>query len=193
MPRKAKPASSPPPLASPSQRTELRRWPGPWFQMYGRDLPWRRTDDPYAVLVSELMLQQTQVATVQPYFRRWMERFPTFGALAAAPETEVLHAWQGLGYYARARNLHAAARRVVEQHDGVLPDDDAAIAALPGVGRYTRGAIRSFAFDRPVAAVDANIARVIARLFAISEPIDSTAGAARVWEAAELLLPESGG
>src|SRR3954465_11370371 len=174
MPRKAKPASSPPPLASPSQRTELRRWPGPWFQMYGRDLPWRRTRDPYAILVSELMLQQTQVATVKPYFERWLARFPDFPTLAAAEESAVLHAWQGLGYYARARHLHRAARHVVEHHAGALPDDAAApaappppgpggrvgghhagalpddaaaIAALPGVGRYTQGAIASFAFD----------------------------------------------
>jgi len=172
---------------------QLRQRLTDWFAAHGRDLPWRRTHDPYAVLVSEFMLQQTQVATVQPYFLRWLQRFPTFQALAAAPEAEVLHAWQGLGYYARARNLHAAARQVVELHGGTLPDDDSAIAALPGVGRYTQGAIASFAFDRPSAAVDANIARVLARLFALTEPIDTTAGSARLWESAELLLPPEGG
>ncbi|HEV7406625.1 MAG TPA: A/G-specific adenine glycosylase [Chthoniobacteraceae bacterium] len=174
-------------------RDRFREQLGAWFLENGRDLPWRRTRDPYAILVSELMLQQTQVATVQPYFERWLARFPDFRTLAAAEESEVLHAWQGLGYYARARNLHRAARHVVERHAGALPDDSAAIAALPGVGRYTQGAIASFAFDRPAAAVDANIARVLARLFAIEEPIDSTAGARRVWEAAELLLPRTGG
>jgi len=193
MPRKAKPAPASIPLASPAARVQLRQRLNQWFAAHGRDLPWRRTHDPYAVLVSELMLQQTQVATVQPYFLRWLQRFPTFHALAAAPEADVLHAWQGLGYYARARNLHAAARQVVERHGGTLPDEDTAIASLPGVGRYTRGAIASFAFDRPVPAVDANIARVLARLFAIAEPIDTTAGSARLWQSAELLLPPKGG
>ena len=186
--------SSPPkPLTSPAARTRLRAKLAAWFQENGRDLPWRRTRDPYAILVSELMLQQTQVATVKPYFERWLVRFPSFAALAAAEEADVLHAWQGLGYYARARNLHRAAKHVTERHAGALPDDTDAIAALPGVGRYTQGALASFAFDRPAAAVDANIARVIARLFAIAEPIDSTSGARRVWEMAELLLPKSGG
>lgn len=178
---------------SPAARAQLREQLGAWFLAHGRDLPWRHTRDPYAILVSELMLQQTQVATVKPYFERWLARFPDFATLAAAEESAVLHAWQGLGYYARARHLHRAARHVVEHHAGALPDDPAAIAALPGVGRYTQGAIASFAFDRPAAAVDANIARVLARLFAIEEAIDSTAGARLVWEAAELLLPERGG
>jgi A/G-specific adenine glycosylase len=178
---------------SAAARAHFRELLSMWFLANGRDLPWRRTRDPYAILVSELMLQQTQVATVKPYFERWLARFPDFATLAAAEESAVLHAWQGLGYYARARNLHRTARHVVEHHAGALPNDDAAIAALPGVGRYTQGAIASFAFDRPAAAVDANIARVLARLFAIKEPIDSPAGARRIWEAAELLLPETGG
>src|ERR1043165_2438781 len=118
-----------------------------WFREAARDLPWRRTHDPYAIMVSEFMLQQTQVSTVIPYFERWMQRFPTFAALADAEESEVLSAWQGLGYYSRARRLHAAARAVVERHEGKLPADHAAIAALPGVGRYTAGAIVAFAFD----------------------------------------------
>jgi A/G-specific adenine glycosylase len=193
MPRPAIAQTTPPLANGAAARGQFRRRLGAWFQEHGRDLPWRRTRDPYAILVSELMLQQTQVATVKPYFERWLARFPDFATLAAAEESAVLHAWQGLGYYARARNLHRAARHVVEHHAGALPDDSAAIAALPGVGRYTQGAIASFAFDRPAAAVDANIARVLARLFAIEEPIDSTAGARRVWEAAELLLPKTGG
>src|SRR5204862_6683988 len=103
-----------------------------WFQAHGRDLPWRRTHDPYAIMVSEFMLQQTQVATVRDYYARWLKRFPDFTTLARATEADVLHVWQGLGYYARARNLHRAAQQVVAQHDGKLPNDLVAIAALPG-------------------------------------------------------------
>src|SRR3954466_6815792 len=108
-----------------------------WYREHGRDLPWRRTRDPYAILVSEVMLQQTQVAAVLPYYERWLERFPTFTALAAAEESDVLHAWQGLGYYSRARNLHAAAKAIVSQYGGVLPPDPAILQTLPGMGRYT--------------------------------------------------------
>jgi A/G-specific adenine glycosylase len=193
MRRKANPPTEPILSRSAAARAGLREALGAWFQEHGRDLPWRRTRDPYAILVSELMLQQTQVATVKPYFERWLQLFPSFTALAEAKEDDVLHAWQGLGYYARARNLHKAARAVVDRHGGVLPDDLEAIATLPGVGRYTQGAIASFAFDRPAAAVDANIARVLARLFAIAEPIDGTLGARKIWDAAELLLPETAG
>ena len=147
----------------PEKRSAVRRALIGWFARAGRDLPWRRTYDPYAVLVSEFMLQQTQVATVIPYYERWLARFPDAAALARAPEAEVLRAWEGLGYYARARNLHRAARAIVETRGGGFPTDLAAIAALPGVGRYTAGAVASFAFDLPAAAVDANIARVLAR------------------------------
>ena len=166
-------------------RAKLARW----FRASGRDLPWRRTTDPYAILVSEFMLQQTQVATVIPYFERWLARFPDFGALAAADEADVLHAWQGLGYYARARNLHRAAKHVVERHGGALPGGLDAIRALPGVGRYTAGAIASFAFDLPAPIIDANVARVLARLLDLRQPIDSTRGAAILWQCAESLLP----
>jgi A/G-specific adenine glycosylase len=159
----------------------------------GRDLPWRRTTDAYAILVSEMMLQQTQVATVIPYYERWLDRFPTVAALAEAEEAEVLAVWQGLGYYARARNLHRAARAVMERHEGVLPAEVAALEALPGIGRYTAGAIATFAHDRAVPAVDANIGRVLARLFDIREAIDAEEGKSAVWEAAERLLPERGG
>ena len=143
---------------------EFRRSLQRWFRLSGRDLPWRRTRDPYAILVSEFMLQQTQVATVIPYYQRWLKRFPDFTALAHASESDVLHAWQGLGYYARARNLHAAGKFVEENCGGQLPLDTARIAQLPGVGRYTAGAIASFAFDRSEPIVEANIARVLARL-----------------------------
>ena len=164
-----------------------------WFQANGRDLPWRRTRDPYAIMVSEFMLQQTQVATVMPYFQRWLARFPSFAALAAASEDDVLSVWQGLGYYSRARNLHRAAQCVVAEHGGTLPSDVAAILRLPGVGRYTAGAIASFAFDLPVAAVDANIARVLARLMNLRLPIDSQPGNTALWAAADALLPADRG
>ena len=160
-----------------------------WFERAGRDLPWRRTRDPYAILVSEVMLQQTQVATVLPYYRRWLERFPNFAALARATEPEVLHAWQGLGYYGRARNLHATAKNVTEKLGGQLPQDPAAMAQLPGIGRYTSGAIASFAFDRSAPVVEGNIARLLARLTNCKIAIDTAAGRARLWQTAELLVP----
>ena len=171
----------------------LRAALGAWFAEHGRDLPWRRTRDPYAIMVSEFMLQQTQVATVVPYYERWLARFPDFQTLAAATEAEVLALWQGLGYYSRARNLHRAAQQVVADFAGTLPAEAATIERLPGIGRYTAGAITSFAFDIPVAAIDANIARVLARLIDLREPIDSSSGAAILWQAATALLPKSGG
>ena len=160
-----------------------------WFSVHARDLPWRTNLDPYSVLVSELMLQQTQVTTVLPYYLRWMNRFPDFPALASAPEQEVLSLWQGLGYYSRARNLHRAAIRVCTEHGGRLPSDVEALRRLPGVGPYTAGAIASFAFNLPVPAVDANIARVLARLDNLLLPVDSGAGRRRLWELAGELLP----
>ena len=163
-----------------------------WFDVHGSDYPWRRTEDPYAILVSELMLQQTQVATVlsRKYFENWLERFPDVHALAVAPEQDVLKAWEGLGYYNRARNLQKAAKAVVEEHGGEFPRDPKMILALPGVGRYTAGAVASFAFDLSEPIVDANIARVLARLFDCRERIDSTAGQKALWRWAEALVPE---
>jgi A/G-specific adenine glycosylase len=143
-------------------------------------------------MVSEFMLQQTQVASVIPYYRRWLERFPDFAALARAKESEVLHAWEGLGYYARARNLHAAAEFVRENLGGELPADAAKIAQLPGVGRYTAGAIASFAFDLSEPIVEANIGRVLARLTNSQIPIDSATGRAQLWRVATALLPRLG-
>jgi len=136
------------------------------------------------------MLQQTQVVTVIDYFKRWMIRFPDFRSLAQAPEAEVLHAWQGLGYYSRARNLHRAAQKIVEFHGGEMPRDLPSIQALPGLGRYTAGAVATFAFDRSTPIVDANIARVLARLEDFSDPIDSAAGQKWLWQMAEELQPE---
>lgn len=165
-----------------------------WFAEEGKSYPWRESEDPYEMLVSEMMLQQTQVATVlgRGYYRRWLERFPDVGALAAADEAEVLRLWEGLGYYSRARNLHKAARVVVDQYDGEFPREVAQIEALPGVGRYTAGAVASFAFDAPAPAVDANIARVLARLFDFRERIDTTGGSAQLWEWAAALVPVDG-
>ena len=160
-----------------------------WFAQAGRDLPWRRTRDPYAILVSEFMLQQTQVATVLAYYRRWLAKFPDVRALAAASLEEVLRAWEGLGYYARARHLHRAAQVIVAEHGGVFPRELAHIANLPGVGRYTAGAVASFAFDLSTPIVDANIARVLARITKLELPIDTAPGQRALWTAAEALLP----
>src|SRR5438094_2868033 len=160
-----------------------------WYRRYGRDLPWRGTRDPYAILVSEFMLQQTQVSTVIPYYNEWLRRFPDFAALARASESDILHAWQGLGYYARARNLHAVAITVQNRRGGRFPRRIAAMRALPGVGRYTANAIATFAFDRPVAIVETNTARVLARLFNLCSPIDRTAGRQALWKRASMLVP----
>src|SRR5499427_5609972 len=146
-----------------------------WYDRHRRTLPWRapagERGDPYVVWLSEIMLQQTTVATVGDYFRRFIERWPTIEVLAAAPLDEVLSAWAGLGYYARARNLHACAQAVAETHGGRFPADEAALLALPGIGRYTAAAIRAIAFDQPASAIDGNVERVIARLFAIETPL----------------------
>ena len=160
-----------------------------WYRKNARDLPWRRTFDPYAILVSEFMLQQTQVATVIPYYEGWLRRFPDFATLAAASENDVLHAWQGLGYYSRARNLRATAIAVMEKHGGVFPRNIAFIQELPGIGRYTANAIATFSFDRSVPIVEANIARVLCRLFDFQTPIDTSAGREQLWSAAARLLP----
>lgn len=162
-----------------------------WYRRYGRDLPWRKTRDPYAILVSEVMLQQTQVATVIPYYYEWLGRFPTIHALARSREADVLHAWQGLGYYARARNLHAAARTITKQHRGRFPRELDQIRELPGVGKYTANAIASFAFDKSVPIVETNTARVLARLFNIRAPIDQTAGRTALWSCAAALIPKT--
>ena len=161
-----------------------------WFAEHGRDYPWRRTTDPYAVLVSELMLQQTQIATVldRGYYARWMERFPDVRTLAAAAEHEVLRAWEGLGYYRRARFLHQLAKSVLAQHDGVFPHDIGSIRALPGVGRYTAGAVASFAFDAAEPIVDGNVARVLSRLCNDATPIDSASGQQSLWGRATQLV-----
>ena len=174
----------------PQYATGFRRALLPWYRKNGRDLPWRRTRNPYAILVSELMLQQTQVATVIPYYERWMRRFPDFASLAAAPESEVLHAWQGLGYYARARNLHATAKKVLAEHGGKLPTSESEMQLLPGVGRYTANAISTFAFNHSLPIVEANTARVLARLTNLHARIDSGLGRNALWATAAALVPK---
>jgi A/G-specific adenine glycosylase len=169
----------------------FRRSLAVWFERYGRDLPWRRTGDPYAILLSEFMLQQTQVATVIPYYHKWLRRFPNFASVARASQNAVLHAWQGLGYYSRARNLHATAKLVQARYGGAFPGDAAAIRKLPGVGRYTANAVATFAFNQPVPIVEANSSRVLARLFDMRVPIDSAIGQETLWRNAAQLVPES--
>jgi A/G-specific adenine glycosylase len=164
-----------------------------WFRRHGRDLPWRQTRDPYAILVSEMMLQQTTVAAVVPYFERWMKRFPSVHELAAADESEVLALWQGLGYYRRARNLHAAAKKISVGLAGKFPRDYDGLRDLPGVGDYTAEAVRAFAFDESVPVLDANVIRVVARLFDIRTPVDTAKGLAKVRGKLEELLPSKGG
>lgn len=164
-----------------------------WFAVSGRVLPWRSNPHPYAVLVSEFMLQQTTVAAVVPFFERWMARFPDVHKLAAAPEADVLKLWEGLGYYSRARNLHRAAQAVCTRHHGVVPADAADLWALPGVGPYTAAAIAAFAFDQCVPVLDANINRVVARLFNYKNDITTAAGKSFLESSAAALLPESGG
>lgn len=163
-----------------------------WQKAYGRhDLPWQNTRDPYRIWVSEIMLQQTQVATVIPYYQRFMAHFPSIASLAAADENAALTHWSGLGYYARARNLHAAARQIVAAHQGVFPDSVAAIAALPGIGPSTAAAIAAFAFGARGAILDGNVKRVLARCFGIEGFPGDKAVEAKLWALAESLLPDA--
>jgi A/G-specific adenine glycosylase len=166
----------------------LRRALLQWYRRNARVLPWRGVRDPYHVWVSEIMLQQTQVATARPYYERFVARFPTVRALARAPVDRVLAAWSGLGYYRRARHLHAAAGMVVREHAGRVPSEPRAFGALPGVGRYTVGAVLSIGFGAPLAVLDGNVARVLARVFARSWSIRRPAGARALWAVAERLL-----
>jgi len=161
-----------------------------WYQKHKRDLPWRRTHDPYAILVSEIMLQQTQVQTVIPYYERWLKAFPNFQTLARAPLNKVLKRWEGLGYYSRARNLHALAKAVMKLHKGHLPEDPDALRALPGIGRYTSGAILSIAFHKPFPLVDGNVMRVLSRAYAIREDIKEAETQKKFWALAEELVPK---
>jgi A/G-specific adenine glycosylase len=161
-----------------------------WYGEAGRHLPWRNIEDPYAIWVSEIMLQQTQVKTVLPYYARWLNQFPTVAALAAADLQTVLKAWEGLGYYARARNLHQAAQQIMIAYGGRIPSDFEQITALPGIGRTTAGGILSSAFNLPHAILDGNVKRVLARLVAL--PVPPTKAMAELWRLSERLLdPEN--
>ncbi len=160
-----------------------------WYSREKRDLPWRRTRDPYRIWVSEAMLQQTRVETVIPYYERFLKRFPTLKALALADRQDVLKAWEGLGYYRRAVHLHEGARAVSARHGGCFPQEAALIRSLPGIGEYTAGAIRSIAFGQDAALVDGNVARVFSRLAAISLPVLDPAAKRLFWGLAEALLP----
>jgi A/G-specific adenine glycosylase len=163
-----------------------------WWDEHGRkDLPWQRDDDPYKIWLSEIMLQQTQVATVIPYFERFIQQFPRVHDLAAAELDEVLHLWSGLGYYARGRNLHAAARKVVDEFDGRFPQTLGELTALPGVGRSTGGAILAQAFNQPVPILDGNVKRVLTRLEGITEWPGQGKIEKQLWELSASLLPES--
>jgi A/G-specific adenine glycosylase len=170
----------------------LRRALLTWYRRERRDLPWRATRDPYRVWLSEVMLQQTQVATATPYYERFVARFPNLRALARAPLDRVLTAWSGLGYYRRARHLHAAARLVVREHAGRVPSEPRAFAALPGVGRYTAGAVLSIGFGVPLPVLDGNVARVFSRLTGLPLSIKRPADAKRLWAMAEAWMPPPG-
>mgnify|MGYP003633646069 CR=1 FL=1 len=165
-----------------------------WFRDCGKDYPWRNTSDPYAILVSELMLQQTQIVTVlkKGYFTRWLRKFPDWESLASAQEEEILKAWEGLGYYNRARNLQKAAKVICQDYEGVVPRDVDLLQSLPGVGRYTAGAVMSFAFNQRAPIVDGNVVRVLARLFAYGEPVDTPKSSRLIWEWADQLTPVGG-
>lgn len=169
------------------------RFPGDslleWYARNARDLPWRRDRDPYRIWISEIMLQQTRVDTVIPYYRRWLDRFPDIGSLAAADREEVLAAWEGLGYYSRARNLQDAARSIMDRHDGRFPDDPEQVARLKGIGPYTRAAICSIAFGHDLAAVDGNVIRVLSRWFLLEEDIRRPATVTAIRSLAQSILP----
>ena len=161
-----------------------------WYDQHGRKLPWRESADPYRIWLSEVMLQQTTVAAVVPYFERFTTRFPTIQSLAEADADEVLRLWEGLGYYSRARNLHRASQAVVNEYAGRFPSDVEVLRTLPGIGRYTAGAISSFAFDQPAAIVEANTERLYARLLALRDDVRASASQKHLWQFAEELVPE---
>ncbi len=186
MPAKSTPTTRKPPSVQRFTRALLA-----WYRKSARDLPWRRTRDPYEVIVSEFMLQQTQVSRVLEYYPRFLKRFPTVYKLAAAKPRVVMEAWEGLGYYARARNLHALAKEV-SGVGGQMPDDPEELMKLPGVGRYTAGAVASFAYEKPVPAVDTNVARVIERYFTGKRETRNGKRTNQIWAIAGAIVPKNG-
>jgi A/G-specific adenine glycosylase len=192
---KARRAEREVPAIAPDVRAGFGRQLRSWYRRNARDLPWRRTRDPYQVLVSELMLQQTQVSRVVIKYGEFLERFPTLQHVARAKPSRVMEAWEGLGYYARARNLHRLAREVTggdRASDGQLPAEPDALRALPGIGAYTAGAVASFAYERRAALVDTNVARVLKRAFAPKAQLKTAKGQRIVWGLAESMLPRTG-
>ena len=175
-------------MDAPDRDVEIARNLAVWFGRAARDLPWRRTRDPYRIWLSEVMLQQTRVDTVIPYYERFLARFPDARSLAAAPLDDVLALWSGLGYYSRARSLHLAAQQIVEQHGGELPRSAEGLRALTGIGPYTAGAVASIAFDAPEALVDGNVARVLSRVYAITADARGTEAQKLFWETAARLV-----
>ena len=176
-------------MTAPDTRNITRRLLA-WYDKNSRDLPWRKTHDPYAIWVSEIMLQQTQVDTVIPYFRRFLKRFPTIRSLARASREDVLKSWENLGYYARARHLHEGAVKVVEDYGGELPATHEGLLSLPGIGAYTAGAILSIAFEKPVPAIDGNVRRVMSRLMALRKPLREPSVQKKIEKAVQALMPK---
>jgi A/G-specific adenine glycosylase len=181
------------PRRPPSNALSFKRRLLRWFRAHGRDLPWRRTRDPYRVLVSEFMLQQTQVGRVREYYGRFLDRFPSIDRLARARPSQVRDVWQGLGYYRRADNLHRLARIVTREHDGVVPDDPRTLETLPGIGRYTAGAVATFAYEKRAPAVDTNVHRVLIRVFhggsRSGTGMRTGTSLRSIWRLAERILP----
>jgi A/G-specific adenine glycosylase len=174
---------------NPTLRRWFRRRLLDWYRRNGRDLPWRKTRDPYRVLVSEIMLQQTQVDRVLPKYEEWLERYPSFAALAAAEEREVIETWYPLGYNIRPRRLQAIARESVERFDGALPDDEDTLRSFKGIGPYTAGAVMSFAFGKRAAILDTNVARVLFRVFVGRGEPRSHSMVKQLWEVSRIVLP----
>ena len=177
------------PLPGPADRRRFRRRLLAWYRRHGRDLPWRKTDDPYHILVSEIMLQQTQVDRVLPKYGEWLRKFPSFAALATAPEREVADTWYPLGYNVRPRRLQTIAREAVARYGGQLPSDEASLMSFKGIGAYTAGAIRSFAFGERAAILDTNVARVLLRVFVGKGNPKSHAMKRQLWAISEALVP----
>ncbi|HUR35315.1 MAG TPA: hypothetical protein VM032_16035, partial [Vicinamibacterales bacterium] len=176
---------------APAARRRFRTRLLTWYGRHGRDLPWRRTDDPYHILVSEIMLQQTQVDRVLPKYAEWLEKFPSMAALAVADETHVADTWRPLGYNIRPRRLQAIAREAVERYDGRLPHDEATLLSFKGIGQYTAGAIRSFAFRQRAAILDTNVARVLFRVFVGAGDPRSHAMKKHLWAVSEVMVPRT--
>jgi len=179
----------PMPIPAPPDRRRFRRRLLAWYRVHGRELPWRKTDDPYHILVSEIMLQQTQVDRVLPKYAEWLEKYPSFDALAAAPDTDVAATWYPLGYNVRPRRLQAIAREAVSRYGGQLPNDADTLLSFKGIGAYTSGAIRSFAFRQRAAILDTNVARVLFRIFVDKGDPKSHAMKRHLWAVSEALVP----